>query len=69
MVQGLRIQLAMQETQVQSLIGELRSHILWGCWTRKLQIAATAEAVSHNERSYMTQQRSCVLQLRINIAK
>ena len=29
-VQWLRIHLPMQETQVQSLVGELRSHILRG---------------------------------------
>ena len=29
-VQWLKIRLPMQGTQVQSLVGELRSHMLWG---------------------------------------
>ena len=37
MVQQLRIHLAMQEMWVQSLVRELRPHMLWGSWAWTLQ--------------------------------
>ena len=36
--QRLRICLPMQGTQVQSLVGELRSHVLWGNKAGRLQL-------------------------------
>ena len=57
-VQGLRMCLAMQGTQVQSLVGELRSHMPRSTYAWALQLetpcATTRESVYSKERSRMT---------------
>ena len=72
MVQWLRICLAMQRTWVQSLVGELRSHMPQSNSACVLQLlspcTASRESVCRNERSPMTQGRSHMPQLRPNTA-
>ena len=46
-VQWLRICLAMQGAQVQSLVGELRSHMLWSLCTPE-QLSATLKPLCCN---------------------
>ena len=63
-VQWLEICLAM--TQVRSLVGELRSHMLCNCGAH---IATFRESVRLNRRSCMMQRRAFVPQLRPITAK
>ena len=62
LVQWLRICRPMQRTQVQSLLGELRSHI-----PQSLRITTSVPAC--NKRCHTTQQMSLILQQRPNAAK
>ena len=53
-VKWLRIHLAMQGMRVQSLVGELRCHMLG---SNSAGALPTAEPTHHNERGSATQQR------------
>ena len=72
-VQWLRIHLAMQGTQVQSLVGELRSHMPWSNSAHMPSLSSphttTRESAHHSERLCMMQPSSHVPQLRLEEAK
>ena len=60
----------MQETRVRSLIGELRSHMLYSNKGHVYWIlGAEWESVHNNKRSHMMQQRPHVLQLKPDTTK
>ena len=56
-VQWLKICFAMQGTQVRSLVGELRSHLLWTNSVRVVQLQSprtrARESLRCNERSHV----------------
>ena len=57
-VQCLRIHLTIQGTQVRSLVGELRSHVLWGNQAHEPQLLSphiTTESASYSESACTTQ--------------
>ena len=58
MVQGLRIHLAMQGMQVQSLVGELRSHTAYHRAAQLLKPAHHTSVCITTERAHMMQGRS-----------
>lgn len=50
MVQGLRIHLSRQRTQVQSLLRELRTHRLWGAARNIIIVKLSNRALKRREK-------------------
>ena len=67
MVHWFRTHLAMQRTQVRSLVREVRYHILQSSEAHTLQLLSlsttTIEPVCHNKRSRLKQETAHVLRL------
>ena len=68
MVWWLRIHLSLQGTQVRTLAGKLRSHMLQSNYARVLQLESR-ESKHSNECSHVMHRRSYVWQVRPKAAK